>query len=177
MAPKIEQKMIDHGWNRVMAEIKKLDGSRTHVGWFGHGGDPSNDVAARAIVNEFGATIRVTGKMRGFLAGALGIFLKKSTKIIRIPARGFMKKTVALFHRKLDERMKIEYNRLLNGKQGARKTLSRLGEYWVGRIKFTILRVQFKKNHPATVKKKGSSRPLVDTGQMLNSTDHREKMK
>ena len=169
--------MIDHGWNKLVAEIKKLDGSRTHVGWFGRGGDPSTDVAARAIVNEHGATIRVTKKMRGFLAGALGIYLKKSTRVIRIPARPFMAKTIALFKRKLSERMAIEYNNLLNGKQGAKKTLSRLGEYWVGRIKFTILRVKFKSNHPATIKKKGSSRPLVDTGQMINSTDHREVMK
>ena len=73
--------------------------------------------------------------------------------------------------------MTIEYNRLLNGQQGAKKTLSRIGEYWVGRIKFTILRVRFKSNHPATVTKKGSSRPLVDTGQMINSIDHREVMK
>ena len=59
---------IDHGWDKVMREIKKLDGSYTAVGYFGHGGNPSDDIAARAAVNELGATIRVTKKMRGYLA-------------------------------------------------------------------------------------------------------------
>lgn len=51
-------------------------------------GIPQGKPAIAAKVQTFGATIRVTDKMRGYLA-AKGIFLKPSTKAIRIPARGF----------------------------------------------------------------------------------------
>lgn len=44
------------------------------------------DVAAIALMNEFGATIRVTPAMRGWFA-ARGIFLNPSTRAIVIPAR------------------------------------------------------------------------------------------
>lgn len=173
----VKIEIIDKGWNKTLAQIKKLNKSYTVVGWFGSGGTPSNDVAARAAVNEFGATIRVTKRMRGYLAAALGIFLKKSTTVIRIPSRPFVRKTASLFKKKTEERMAIEYNRLLGGQQSARQTLSRLGEWYVGRTKWVMTTVKFTPNSSATTKKKGSSRPLIDSGQMRNSTTHREIMK
>lgn len=175
--PNVEIEVIDHGYEARMKEIKKLDKSYTAVGWFGRGGTPSDDVAARAAVNEVGATIRVTKRMRGFLAAVLGIHLKKSTHVIRIPARPFVKKTASLFKRKLEERMMIEYNNLLAGRQSAKKTLARIGEWYVGRIKWTITHVSFTSNSSVTTERKGSSRPLVDSAEMMNSTTHREVMK
>lgn len=175
--PGVTTEIIDRGWNKTMREIKKLDGSYTAVGWFGHGGDPSNDVAARAAVHEFGATIRVTKKMRGYLAAVLGIFLRKKTNVIRIPSRPFIRKTASLYKGKLRERQEIEYNNLLGGRFTAKQVLSRLGEWYVGRLKFVMLRVRFKPLSSATVRAKGSSKPLVDTGQMIGATTHKEIMK
>lgn len=167
---------IDHGWIKVMREIKKLDRSYTAVGWFGSGGNPSNDIAARAGVNEFGAKIKVTKKMRGYLAAVLGIFLKKTTRLIIIPSRPFMRKTASLYKRKLEKRKIIEYNRLLAGKQTAKQTLSRLGEFYIGALKHVITSVRFTPNSPATIKRKGSTNTLIDTGEMRNGTTHREVM-
>lgn len=167
----------DLGWKQTMKEIKKLDKSYTAAGYFGHGGNPSSDLAARAAVNEFGATIRVTKRMRGYLAAVLGIFLKKSTNVIRIPSRPFMRKTASMYKRKLEERKKIEYNRLLEGKSTAKQTLGRLGEWYVGRLRYVILRVRFAPNSSITVRQKGSSRPLISSGQLLNGSTHKEIMK
>ena len=174
--PWVEVEDIDHGWKKLMKEIKKLDKSYTAVGWFGHGGDPSNDVAARAAILNTGATIRVTKKMRGYLSAVLGIHLKKSTHVIRLPARPFVKKTASLFKRKLADRMKIEYNNMLGGKQNAKKTLARIGEWYVGKTKYVMTHVSFTANSSATVRKKGSSRPLIDSGETRSSTTHREVM-
>lgn len=176
MSVPVEVEDIDHGWNKVMREIKKLDGSYTAVGWFGHGGNPSDDVAARAGVNEFGAKIKVTKKMRGYLAGVLGIFLKKTTKIITIPSRPFVRKTASLYKRRLEKRKAIEYDRLLAGKQTAKQTLSRLGEFYVGALKYVITNVRFTPDSSITIKRKGSSNTLISTGEMRNATTHKEVM-
>lgn len=175
--PKISFEFRDFGYKKLIKEIKKLDGSYTVVGWFGSGGSPSEDVASRAAVNEFGATIRVTKRMRGWLAAVLGVFLKKTTNVIRIPARPFVKKTFSLYKRKLAKQMDIEYNRLLNMKQGAKKTLARIGEWYTGRIKYVITKIRFQPNSSITIKRKGSSNTLIDAGEMRNSTTHREIMK
>jgi len=175
--PNVEVEVVDHGWNKLMKEVKKLDNSYTAVGWFGHGGDPSTDIAARAALLNTGATIRVTKKMRGYLSAVLGMHLKKNTNVIRIPARPFVKKTASLFKRKLADRMMIEYNNLLGGKQNAKKTLARIGEWYVGKTKWVMTHVRFTANSSITTRKKGSSRPLIDTGETMNSTTHREVMK
>lgn len=168
---------IDHGYKKILKEIKKLDNSFTAVGWFGHGGTPADDVAARAAVNEYGASIRVTKKMRGYLAGALGINLKKKTRFIKIPSRPFVRKTASLFKRRAIKRIEIEYGNMLLGRITAKHALSRLGEWYAGRTKWVMTHVRFTPNHPATIRKKGSSRPLIGSGEMMNRIDHKEVMK
>ena len=49
--------------------------------------------AIKANANEFGARIKVTKKMRGYLAAALGVHLKKTTTEIIIPERSFLRST------------------------------------------------------------------------------------
>lgn len=175
MAVEIEDR--DMGYRKVMRELKKLDNSYTAVGFFGHGGNPSNDIAARAAVNELGATIRVTKRMRGYLAAVMGVFLKKTTNILRIPARPFMRRTASLYKRKLEERKVIELNGIISGRFSARQALSRLGEWYVGRIKYVITKLKFTLNSGITIKQKGSSKPLISSGEMRNATTHREIMR
>jgi hypothetical protein len=47
--------------------------------------------------------------------------------------------------------------------------LGRLGAYFVGDIKQRIARGILPPNSPATIARKGSSKPLIDTGQLRNS--------
>lgn len=60
----------------------------------GTGSHRDMDVAAIAIINEFGATIKVTERMRGFLA-ARGIFLQKATKVLIVPARPVVRPAIS----------------------------------------------------------------------------------
>lgn len=175
--PGVSVEVIDHGYDKLMREIKKLNKSYTAVGWFGNGGNPETDIAARAYLLEKGATIRVTKKMRGFLAASLGLFLNGKTHVIRIPARPFVSKTYSLYYRKASELLALKYNDLLAGKLTAKKLLSFVGEWYVGRIKYVMTNVRFAPNHPVTIRKKKSSKPLIDTGETRNSTTHREFMK
>lgn len=44
----------DQGWKRIGRELRKFNNSQTLVGLFGHGGDPSEDVAARGALAAIG---------------------------------------------------------------------------------------------------------------------------
>ena len=174
MSVEIEDK--DLGWLRIKKELKSYKNSYTAIGYYGHGGDPSEDLAARAGVNEFGAKICVTKKMRGFFKYKWGINLK--TNVIRIPARPFMRKTYDNNKRKINKQIEMEYNRILEGKQTAKKALTRLGMWYKGLTQITIRKGGFEPNKPLTIQnKRGSTKPLINTGQLYNEIDHREFIK
>jgi hypothetical protein len=166
---------IDHGWKRIQKEMKKLNKSYTAIGFFGHGGKPSNDMAARAAVNELGAKIRVTQKMRWFFLFKFGKMLMK--RILYIPKRPFMKQTYEKNKNKINKKCDQEYMNIVKGKSSVKQALSRLGEWYTGHVKVTIRKGNFKANAPLTIQQKNSSKPLMDTGQMWNSVRHREFIK
>jgi hypothetical protein len=142
---------IDHGWFAIKKELKKFRGSYTAIGFFGHGGDPSEDIAARAGVNEYGS-------------------IKQ-----KIPSRPFTRQTFDRNHKKINNQIVKEYNAILNKKQTSKKALIRLGLWYKALTQLTIRKGDFIDNKPATIKRKrGSSKPLIDTGQMVNSIEHRE---
>lgn len=177
MAGNVETEVIDHGYDQVMEEIKKFHKSHTSVGWFGRGGDPSNDVAARMAVLELGARIRVTKKMRGYLAAVMGIHLKKTTTEITIPARGVIRYTAEKEKKNLWDVLLHEYDRVIAVKQTAKQALSRAGEWYVGRLKYNMTNGPWKPLSQVTIDRKGSSKPFIDNGQLRNAADHREQMR
>lgn len=166
---------IDRGFADIKKEVRRFKKSYTSIGFFTTGGDPSNDIAARAIVHEFGAKIPVTKKMKGFFLYKFGVALKKS--IITIPERSFMKQTFDKNKNKIHDKIIDGYNRVLDGNDTAKQALSRLGEWYRALMQLTIRGENFVANSPLTIKAKGSSKPLSDTGEMANSIEHRETIK
>jgi hypothetical protein len=67
----------DMGWAAIIRETRKFCNGYTQIGYFTSGGDPRTDIAVRAVVNELGATIPVTKKMRSFWLMKFGVSLKK----------------------------------------------------------------------------------------------------
>jgi hypothetical protein len=61
------------------------------------------------------------------------------------------------------------YKQVVNGKVNPINGLSKLGVAYEGEMKNTFLVGQFTPNKPATIKRKGSSRPLIDTGHLRQS--------
>lgn len=173
MSVQVEE--IDRGWNKIQRELKKLNGGYTAIGFFGSGGKPDTDLAARAAVQELGAIIKVTRKMRFYFLYHFGFMLKKSHIII--PKRPFMKQTFAKNKSKINNQLDKEYDSIITGKHSAKKALSRIGEWWVGLTKLTILKGGFTPNAPITIKLKRSSRPLVNSNEMMKGIEHREFFK
>jgi len=77
------------GWDAILSRLQR---------WAGRGTVKAGvinrpDVVVYAPIQEFGGSIPVTDKMRGFLAANYGIHLRKSTGSINIPPRSFIRST------------------------------------------------------------------------------------
>lgn len=165
----------DMGWNKIKREVKKFNNAATFVGYFSDGvGGPDKNIAARALVQETGAIIRVTPKMSGWWLFNFGVRLKKRKLII--PATHFMRKTFQKNKKNINNRIAIEYDNVLAGKRGAQQAITRVGAWYVGRIKSMIKTGRWPKLSPITIKQKKSTKRLVDTGEMWRATTHREKL-
>ncbi len=88
-----------------------------------------------------------------------------------IPARPFLTRAIDLNQKKIGDRYEIEIDKVIAGKQDALRAAKRLGIYGVQLVKESIRKSPSwaEENADATKDKKGSSKPLVDTGEMLNS--------
>ena len=161
----------DQEYQRIKKEVKRFKKAYTAIGYFT---GMTALLLTKAYANEYGAKIRVTDKMRGFFRYKFGISLKKSTTTITIPPRPFMRQTFERVKKKIQKIIAHELNRIYEGKSTAKLALSRLGEWYVGEVKRTFRKGDFVENSKLTVKEKGSSKPLSNTGELRNSVTHRE---
>lgn len=88
-----------------------------------------------------------------------------------VPERSFIRSTIDEKNKQyLDVLTKVTRN-ALDGKELAIKGLTRLGLRAVGDIQRKITKLKDPPNEPSTIKKKGSSNPLIDTGRLRQSID------
>ncbi|MFX0205149.1 MAG: hypothetical protein ACFFDT_04125 [Candidatus Hodarchaeota archaeon] len=165
----------DRGWNRIKAELAKLKNAVTAVGFFSGDVYPSSGIgiAGVAAVHEFGTKIRVTPKMRGYLAYR-GLHLSPSTTHITIPERSFMRAWLDTNKQKIKDFKGILLDKLYNGTANAETILAMLGDWAGDEIKKFIVELKEPPNAPFTIEQKGSSNPLIDKGTMVNAVKHRE---
>ena len=64
---------------------------------------------------------------------------------------------------------KERLKRFAEGKEDAETILQLCGNYQVAAIQKEIVNGQFAENAPSTIRKKGSDKPLIDTGRMRQS--------
>ncbi len=136
----------DKGWEKLHKQLGKMKKAYTAVGYFDS--DQGGEVVQKAIFNEYG------------------------TK--KIPSRPFMRRA---FDKSLPEIRNIcdaEAGMIFDGRSTIDKGLKRIGEFMVGQIKKTIVNENWTPNADSTIAQKGSSQPLIDTGEMRNSPSHRE---
>lgn len=67
--------------------------------------------------------------------------------------------------------------RVMRGTADLKQTMGKIGERMVDAIKDSIRDGNWKANAPSTIARKGSSRPLIDTAQMINSVSHKVVLK
>lgn len=86
-----------------------------------------------------------------------------------IPERPFLRVAVQKNRIKYVRLNRINLVKMLRGQMSIEQALGQLGEMAKGDVQTEIRSGDFAPLKPATIKRKGSSRPLIDTGQMVQS--------
>ena len=135
----------DLGYKRIFKDVKQMDGKGVKVGVMGGESVKGVSVVDYAVWNEFG------------------------TK--NIPKRPFMQRTA---DEKLAETLKFSdylVGKMIDGGITPDGVLKNLGEFYQKQIQMMIRTAKewADPNAPATIARKGSSSPLIDTGRLVQS--------
>lgn len=87
----------------------------------------------------------------------------------RAPSRPFMRQSVDDHEREIVAFCEAKIRALCSGRTSAEQILKELAVFQKGLIQQTIVDGSFAPNAPSTVRKKGSSQPLIDTAHMRQS--------
>jgi hypothetical protein len=160
----------DFGYDDIFNKIDDLTKMDVEVGYSKQSG--GFGVTELAIVQEMGAKIPVTEKMRKYLASQ-GMFLKKSTTEIIIPARPFVRDSFDNNEKDLGERGIKLLAKYFEDKIDLELMLEVWGDEYRNMMRNGVItrELGFKENHPFTIERKGSETPLIDSKRMLNSAE------
>lgn len=152
---------------KIESSVKKIDGKKVNVGVLDNA-----EQAYIASIQEYGCTIRVTDKMRAYLART-GLHLKKSTTHIVIPERAFLRNGYdESIDEVLDKADSIVGN-AIDGTITVETFFETIGLLLKGKIQDYAIELNSPPNHPYTVDHKGSSNPLVDSGDMIGAITYK----
>lgn len=128
---------------------KNIDGPRkVKVGF--PAGKTASDIVDRAIWNHYGTRGGASG---GGWGGP-------------VPARPFLLNAIRKNRRKYLAAMKTAGAKILRGEATLEDTMRKLGVLAQGDIQDEITNLKTPPNSPTTIRLKGSSNPLIDTGEM-----------
>ena len=100
---------------------------------------------------------------------SLALIHERGSAANNIPARPFMKQTRQRAEGRFARLLRRLYKQVVDSKVSPFEGLSKLGMAYEGEMKNTFTTGSFTPNKPATIKRKGSSRPLIDTGHLRQS--------
>ena len=121
-----------------------------------------------------GCKIQITPKMRAWLH-ANGLHVKGSTTHITIPERSFLRSGHDENADKVLKNASMALGQVIDGKMSIDTWLDAYGQMMADTIKLYIRDLKSPPNHPYTIEQKGSSNPLVDTGNLLESITWEKK--
>lgn len=90
-----------------------------------------------------------------------------------IPERSFMRSTLVERRKDIIALQKKLLAKVVGGKMEQDQALGLIGEFVADAVQQKITAIQTPPNTPATIEKKGSSNPLIDHRQLLNSITHK----
>lgn len=139
----------DKGFKHFKKAIKNFKGKVLEVGIFADIGKGENGdlIINRALANEYGTS--------------------------NIPERSFIRSTSDEKNQEWGKSIDKIVDRLLTEELDVNQYLGLLGKKMVGDIKDKISSNILPPNSPATIKRKGSSKTLIDTGEMRSSIHYK----
>lgn len=163
----VKHKTIKNDFPNMIKQTELLNGEGVEVGVL------RGEHAWLASIHEYGCNIPVTPKMRKFL-GAKGLRLKKSTTTIKIPERSFLRTGYDTNRDAVMKRASLLMADVAAGNMTARGCYQAVGMDLSSKIKDYATALSGPGNHPFTIGEKGSSNPLVDTGNMIGGITWRK---
>lgn len=158
----------DRGWNKIIRELKRTDKSYVKVGVqegemhkpSSKGSQPTKttSMVTIAVANEFGVSTP-SGSRSGF-------------STVGVPERSFIRSTTDEQKQHLIALKAKAIRDITSGKTTVRRQLKKIGTDLGGEIKKKIKNLRTPPNAASTIKAKGSSNPLMDTGQLRASIRH-----
>lgn len=91
----------------------------------------------------------------------------------RIPARPFMSTSFDENRARINKAVQGEYGKIVDGTSSVRRSLSLIGLFMADLVQKKIRDIHYPPNSPKTIARKGSSKPLIDFGQMVQSVRHK----
>lgn len=159
------------GDDDLSRQLKKLNRKKVNIGIVGKS---DSLLLTYAAVNEYGANIKITPKMRKYLASQ-GLNLKATTTHIVIPERSYIRSTLdnKKVLKALENKIVPTAAKVALGKLPAESILEYIGIYYTAAIKSTIANMREPENHPFTVERKGSGKGLlIDSGRLLTAISY-----
>ena len=151
---------------KLLKELEYLNNHKLVIGILSE--QQSSEILMIASVHEFGTDIRVTPKMRAYLH-SIGIHLRADTDEIKIPERSYLRATIDQKKDEIDKTTVKLLDGVFNLRISARVMLETIGGMVVSLMQEFLTDLSEPANHPVTVERKGSSNPLIDTGQLRSA--------
>lgn len=151
--------------------LKKLGGSSIEVGIFGA---DDSELVMIGRVHEYGTTINVTPKMRGWFAGN-GYPLKKTTTQIKIPERSFLRSGYDENIDDINRKVQQLFPDVLEHKVNPDVFMNEIGKEFAGLIQKKLRNLRTPPNSSMTIDRKKSSNPLINSGRLVGSIRHEVK--
>lgn len=154
--------------DKVMHNLKQLDGKQIKVGLFG---SDSSELVMIGAVHEYGVEIPVTDKMRAWFA-ANGYPLRKETKVIKIPERSWLRSGFDENIDKIADKIERLLPDVLEGQVNPKLFMDAVGMEFAGLIQKKMRDLRKPPNSQMTIERKGSDNPLIDTGRLVGAIRH-----
>ena len=154
---RVDVEDIDMGWNEILKQIQEFESSTILIG-FQEGSTTKREVKGQrikegqlsmpeiAVENEFGTN--------------------------KIPARSFMRTSFDENLPKIRKVISQQYDEIVIGNRKSQNALDAIGSVMQGFIVTKIRQITSPPNSPRTIAEKGSSKPLIDFGQMIQSVTY-----
>lgn len=163
----VKHKTAKNDFPKIQKELKLLDGSSVEVGVF------KGEHAWLAGIHEYGCDIQVTPKMRAWLHYQ-GVHLKKETTHIVIPERSFLRAGYDACISDVSKRASKLMLDVASGDMTTRGCQQAVGIHLSSEIRDYAVGLSSPPNSSFTTDRKGSSNPLVDTGDMIGGISWRK---
>ena len=160
----VKVKIIDNGMNAFLKQIKQLSKKpKVQVGIF-------SDVKSRKSKGNIDNVGLMAIHEFGVPNNPLGTGLKAGRNhSVSIPQRSIIRSATKENEKKGNEFILKEYDKIIKGFLTFPKLFAKFGLFMENKFKLKFTDGTLTKNAISTINKKGSSRPLIDTGQLRQS--------